>query len=153
MEPRRVPVNWDDLEMALTDHGDEWSYYLDLRTGEVRIVRIDAFEEEEDLSDEDVDAGVATGDLLTVEPLPSSVEYAWMAEFAASLSDPRLRELLQVALNGRGAFRRFKDVLLDHGPERARWFAFRDERLRDAMREWLADHGLDPSTSPPERSP
>jgi hypothetical protein len=32
--------------------------------------------------------------------------------------------LLDVAIQGKGAFRRFEDVLADHRDERERWFAF-----------------------------
>ena len=37
MTPRKVPVNWDDLEMALTTNAGEWSCYLDVRTGDHRV--------------------------------------------------------------------------------------------------------------------
>jgi len=76
-----------------------------------------------------------------------------MDEFASSIGDPRLRELLEVALDGRGAFRRFKDVLARWPEERARWFAFRDECLRGAMQEWLIAHEIEPTTAPPRRAP
>ena len=38
------------------------------------------------------------------------------------------------------------NALLDSPAERERWFAFRDERLRAAAREWLADHNVEPTT-------
>lgn len=154
---RRVPVDWGNLEMALTSHMDEWACYLDLRTGKVHMVRQDSLGDEsfggedDELSEEEIDAGLATGDLVHIEPLSSSVEYDWMVEFADSVADPRLRELLQVALDGRGAFRRFKNVLLDFPEERARWFTFRDRRLREAMGEWLEEHEIEPTTAPPVR--
>ena len=150
--PRRVPVNWDDLEMALTTNGIEWTCYLDLRTGEVCMVSMNSFGGDGDWpSEEEIDAGLETGHLLPVEPLGSSVEYGWMAEFAGTVRDARLRDRLDVALDGRGAFRRFKNVLLDFPPERERWFAFRDERLRTVALEWLAEQGIEPTTPPPAR--
>ena len=150
---RRVPVNWDDLEMALTTNRVEWTCYLDLRTGEVCMVSMDRFGGDGDWpSEEEIDAGFEAGNLLPVEPLESSVEYGWMAEFAGTVRDARLRDRLDVALDGRGAFRRFKNVLLDFPAERERWFAFRDERLRTVAREWLAEEGIEPTTPPPARA-
>jgi Uncharacterised protein family (UPF0158) len=108
-----------------------------VRTGEVRLA--------EDLTEQEADAGRADGTLVAVEPLPSSVEYDWMAEFADAVPDVRLRRVLQEALGGRRPFRRFKDVLAGHPGERERWFGFHDARLRDFMREWLADHGIEPT--------
>lgn len=151
---KRVPVDWDDLELALMWRSDETLSVLDLRTGEVRRCRLSRFADEvEDyeLSEDEVDTGEAEGYLVRIEPLESSVEYGWMAEFAASVTDSRLRDRLEVALDGRGAFRRFKDVLAQHPAERERWFGFRDARVRVVMREWLEDHDIEPTTAPPDR--
>ncbi len=104
-------------------------------------------------SEEEIDDDLAAGHLIHVEPLGSSVEYGWMAEFTGTVRDAHLRDLLEVALDGRGAFRRFKDVLLDHRAEREAWFAFRDGHVRAAAREWLAENGIDPTTAPPRRRP
>jgi hypothetical protein len=122
------------------------SCYLDLRTGDVQIIPVDRFGDDDDgPSEDEIDAGVDTGQLIHVEPLGSSVEYGWMAEFAATVGDARLRDKLGIALDGRGAFRRFKNVLVDHPAERERWFAFREERLRAAAREWLAERDIEPT--------
>lgn len=161
MARRQVPIDWVDLEMAFVSRMDDWASYLDLRTGKVQAVSTSSLDmdddalgdEEEALSAEAIDAGLAQGWLLPIEPVESSEEYRWMVEFAASVGDPRLRELLEVALDGRGAFRRFKDVLARWPQERARWFAFHDECLRDAMQEWLAAHEIEPMTAPPRRAP
>ena len=40
-----------------------------------------------------------------------------------------LVELLEVAVNGKGAFRHFKDVLLNYPEEEERWFQIKDGRL------------------------
>jgi Uncharacterised protein family (UPF0158) len=150
----RVPVNWDDLGMALTADPAAWSYYLDRRSGEVQMVPVDRLDDEGTWpSGDEIDAGLDAGHLIPVDPLGSSVEYGWMAEFAASVGNARLRDRLEAALGGRGAFRRFKNALLDAPDERTRWFAFRDARLREAAREWLAEQGIEPTaSSPPEPS-
>ncbi len=150
--PRRVPVNWADLEMALTANDGEWTCYLDVRSGEVQMVPVDRLGDDDDWpSEEDLDDALAAGHLIHVEPLGSRVEYGWMAEFTETVGDARLRDRLEVALDGRGAFRRFKNVLLDSPVERERWFAFRDELLRAAAREWLAEQGIEPTTATRER--
>ncbi|MGH7390869.1 MAG: UPF0158 family protein [Candidatus Rokuibacteriota bacterium] len=149
---RRVLIDWADLEMALTWRSDEYDYYLDVRTGKVLTHAMWGDGEDGDLSEEQVDEGLAEARLVEVERLPSSAEYGWMVEFAASVQNAHLRELLDVALRGRGAFRRFKDVLAEYPAERERWFRFHDERVREAIREWLADHDITPPTEPPERA-
>ena len=153
---RRAAVSWDDLEMALTSNAGEWTCYLDLRSGGVLMVPVDRFGDDDDWpSEEEIDSGLAADHLVHIEPLDSRVEYGWMVDFAAASRDARLRDRLEVALDGRGAFRRFKNVLLGQAAERERWFALRDERLHEAAREWLAGHDVEPPTAPrrgPRRS-
>ena len=150
--PRRVPVNCDALETALTANEGEWTCYLDVRTGEVQMVPLDRVDDDDDaLSEDEIDAGLDARWLIRVEPLGSRVEYAWMEEFTGTVGDARLRDRLEAALDDRGAFRRFKNVLLDDSAERARWFRFRDERLHAAARRWLGEHDLEAATAPPGR--
>jgi hypothetical protein len=68
--------------------------------------------------------------------------YEDMEGFIATVKDEHLAELLEAAINDRGAFRRFKDVLLRYPEERERWFRFKDERIEERAREWLDDIGV-----------
>jgi len=87
----------------------------------------------------------ATMDRYVQIPRIESYEaYNDMVEFAATVEDPHLRELLELALDGKGAFRRFKSVLARYPKERERWFEFSDRRLRARIDEWLESIGLRP---------
>src|SRR5215510_8997604 len=56
-------------------------------------------------------------------------EFRLMAEFVDSVEDDDLARLLDAALGGRNAFRRF-DAVLDGWPtEQARWASFREDAL------------------------
>ena len=143
---KRVCVSWDDLELALTANADEWSSDLDVRTGEVQRMPVDPMDQHDDWrSPGDLDDAVAAGLLVRIEPLGSRVQCGWMVEFTESVADPQLRARPEGALDGRGAFGRFKRVLDTDLDARQRWFALRDARLRPAAREWLAAHGLAPA--------
>lgn len=148
----KIPIDWDELELALTMHSEEMSNYLNLKTGKVELAANDFVGHDAGLSEEEVEAGFGEGYLVPIEPLSSSLEYGWMVEFAGTVTDGRLREKLEVALDGRGAFRRFKNVLADYAADRERWFAFRDTRLREAMIEWLSENDIEPATRPPRKS-
>jgi hypothetical protein len=82
------------------------------------------------------------GNYLRIDPVSSREQYRWMERFIPMVEDPDLRGKLTQAIDGKGAFRRFKDVLMSYGPERERWFAFRSERLRTFMEAWLNAHAL-----------
>lgn len=79
---------------------------------------------------------------LEVPIVPSYEAYQDMVDFAETVANPRLRELLEEALNGRGAFRRFKDVLLRYPEERERWFAFSHQCWRTRIDNWLQIVGI-----------
>lgn len=130
-----------DLEQLadLIDGGPESAGgRLDLTTGEVwpEFAFEDTFEEEE----ED-----APDRWLHVLPKGSRRAYDDMVDFTATRTDQRLRERLDHALDGRGAFRRFKDVLFDRPDDREDWFVFSEDRRRGRAREWLADEGYRPA--------
>jgi hypothetical protein len=69
-------------------------------------------------------------------------EYRIMANFAESISNPHKSELLCVALEGRGAFRRFKDTLhrVDLTEE---WYKWKNEAFIEFAREWCVDNNIE----------
>ena len=82
-------------------------------------------------------------DLIVIEPLPSYVWYQDMADFAQGISDSAAGRQLAQSLQGRGAFRRFKNQLYERHPELiAAWHALRDHRAQRRAVEWLVDQGL-----------
>ena len=82
--------------------------------------------------------------MVRVPHTESRVGYRDMEAFIDTVEDARLANLLSYAIQGRGAFRRFKDVLLDHQPERQRWFAFQNRRMEQRVVEWLAAYEIEP---------
>jgi len=67
-----------------------------------------------------------------------------MAKFIGTVEDPVLAEELSAALNGKGAFRRFKDVLVGHPKERKRWHGFNAKEMKKEIVGWLDSIGIQP---------
>src|SRR5262249_62346807 len=98
----------------------------------------------------------ADANYLRIDPVSSREQYRWMERYIPMVEDPDLQGKLSQAIDGKGAFRRFKDVLMAYAPERERWFAFRSQRLRIFMEAWLSAHALNPVARPvwvPEAAP
>lgn len=121
--------------------------YIDRETGEVLIGCQDAPLEillnEEDENYEELEAEFD----LRYLPIPqegSRDSYQDMVGFIETVADERLRDLLEVAIQGRGAFGRFKDVLrrLEYESERDRWFAFSEKCEYGRVVEWLIAEGF-----------
>ena len=68
-------------------------------------------------------------------------EYSIMEEFVDNLPGGRKREELYDALQGRGAFRRFKDELYELGLEQ-KWYKYRDQAYEKLARKWCEEHGI-----------
>ena len=69
-------------------------------------------------------------------------EYDIMVDFAYTVTDPRKNELLNVALEGRGAFRRFKDTLYRVGLT-DEWYDFKHKAYVELAREWCIEKGIE----------
>lgn len=81
--------------------------------------------------------------IVAVDP-ESYEDYDDMESFVYTVTDPRLANELEYAIRGRGAFRRFKDILARHPQVEAAWYAFKDARIRARVRDWLEAYGIEP---------
>jgi hypothetical protein len=68
-------------------------------------------------------------------------EYDIMVDFAETVTEPRTNELLCVALEGRGAFRRFKDTLHRVGLV-DEWYDFKHKAYVEIAREWCERNNI-----------
>jgi hypothetical protein len=53
-----------------------------------------------------------------------------------------LQNALLNVINGKGAFRRFKDKLIDIDMEKE-WYAFREESMKQFVKEWCEESGIE----------
>ena len=103
-----------------------------------------------------LDAGIDISDLdhddrwLPVNPEGSGEAFHDMGQFLQEISEPDLRQRIQRTLEGRGAFRRFRDALEHYPHLEDRWLGYRDDRRRGRARAWLAAHGYR-AVAPPGR--
>jgi len=84
-----------------------------------------------------------------VDPASSREQYRWMERFVSSVPEGPLRDRLLIAIDGKGAFRRFKDVLLVFPAERERWFAYRADVLHFHIQTWVEHTKIDVANPPP----
>jgi predicted nucleotidyltransferase len=117
-------LDLDELCTALEDHSPESTWWI--HTGDGRIQPGEPAED----------------GWLEIGSVASHEGYRDMAEFVAGVHHRRAAELLDRAIAGRGAFRRFKDTLFEFPELREQWFRYRDARSRRRALRWLADEGL-----------
>lgn len=129
-----MKVKLQDVLMALEDaDNDEIRYSYSVN--EEKIVYFSDCLYNEDEYDEDDD----------YIDLPDSYhinEYRMMENFVYSLPKGKNQTILYNAIQGRGAFRRFKDKLNDIGMAKT-WFAYRDQQYKEIALEWCEENDIE----------
>ena len=74
----------------------------------------------------------------------SAAAYQSMVLFLETVEEPELRDALLTALSGKGAFKRFKDVLIAYPKERKRWHGYNAKVLKQEITAWLGSVGVEP---------
>lgn len=136
---RPLAVDLDELADLLEGDPRYGGGWIDLETGDC-WPELSEYQEE-DNEDE--------GRRLYVDCQGSHDSYGDMERFIEALDEPAIVDRLEIAMNGKGAFRRFKDVLSRWPEELQRYVEFSAERKRGRARAWLAAAGYRPA--PPAR--
>lgn len=122
-------IELDMLVMVMEDNSFDQTYWIDPTNGAIHGSFDDDFDEE--AADE---AG-----WVAVEPFSSLDSYSDMQLFIATVDQPGQAARLSDAIVGKGAFRRFKDIVFNSDDLGPRWRAFEEARRRARAIEWLVD--------------
>ncbi len=124
----------EEIIDALDFADDMTDYYYNPKSGEVFSSNDYA-----DLSVDELDA--LYGESIILPSRYEINEYGMMEDFVDTISDDKLRKQLQITINGKGAFRRFKDtcIVLDIIND---WYKYRENRYREFAIEWCNNHEI-----------
>ena len=129
-----MKVKLEDIIEAMEFANMETEYYYDTQNEKVLM-----------LFDEMVDGEDNPELFEDYIPLPGQYdinEYRIMEEFIYELPAGKNQDVLARAIQGRGAFRRFKDKLYDLNLEK-QWYQYREEAYEKIARQWSERHKID----------
>jgi Uncharacterised protein family (UPF0158) len=134
---RTLRVELDDVGEALNE-SDGTENFLDLREGTVWFHTMPAFG-----VDEDLDVDLSDESRFLFLPGEGSYEaYRDLQRFIGTVDDRDLAARLSHAVEGKGAFRRFRAVLeREDAAEFTRWHRFAGDARLGHARRWLSDQG------------
>jgi len=148
------PVRLSDVTEALEIMPEEWSAYVNRRTGEVVSLSNDAFSAVESQDADEEWFGEADETMIALareietgkdfEKLPNKFEvHEWsiMRDFCDTVEKESDRQELLESVHGGGAFRFFKSTLNRLGL-REKWFQYRDKAIEQIAIDWLEDHDI-----------
>ena len=149
-----VVVSLKDVVEAMDLPNDEWTSYLNLKTGEIITVTDEDrhLAENGDLDEDDlpewqreslpkVREALESGDCL---PLPDKFEiheWAIMEHFSSNQASAARGDELLDAIHGAGAFRAFRSAIRRFGIEDD-WFRFRQSAFEEIAKDWLKAHDV-----------
>lgn len=137
---RPLPVDLEELAGSLEGDPMDGGGAIDLRDGQVWPKSVwDNDSEDWDLGDPDDDER-----WLWFGSEGSRSGYQDMEFFIDMVEDEQVAERLAWAIQGRGAFRRFKDALSWYPELQTRWYGFSEDRHLGRARAWLAAEGYHP---------
>ena len=148
-----LPVKLQEVIEAFELAEDSSSYFLDRRTGEIELIT------------EEVRSAAKNNELLSTYPewqrslilkareiqstdhfieLPGKIDtnsYEIMEQFCREYSNRAISAKLSAAIKGKGAFRRFRDMISDLGIQ-DEWNRFEHQEFEDLAVEWLEANGI-----------
>jgi hypothetical protein len=129
----------DEILDDMDTYGDETRFYLDTQTGEVSlwIDPLHSGEEEEQVDRED-------SRYAQIPQRGSRESYGDMERFVLAIDEEDVRRELQQAIQGKGAFDRFRRALSGYPDLAARWRQEKRDALLAEAVEWLATLGIEP---------
>lgn len=152
-----MKVKLEKIVEFLEYSGDEQANLLDLQTGEIELVEQSLLRRAEKWKEGDDPPSMgdwqkpqwemakryakAPDQFLWVPDLNDVNEWDVMAEFVDTVKSATIRDELQDAIRGRGAFRMFKNTIRRHKIEQD-WYDFRARALEEFARDWCEENGL-----------
>ncbi len=140
-KPLKVDIG--ELTAAMNYGNYDMEYYLDMDTGEV-IPICDDYRCMEELAEVFEAIENESERYLYIDKVESWDAYRDMERFILTVKDERLKKLLIVAIDGKGAFSRFRKVICEYPEENDRWFALKSEKDKRRALEFLDAIGVEP---------
>ena len=139
-----LPVDIEELCIALEADASALRWYFDLATGDVILITEEYDPAEHDgLSADEVERDVSRFRRVPAGDPADAV--GDMRAFAAELGDAQLKESLELALSAPRPDRRFRAVLGWLPEMQDRWHKFRLQRCRARAHAWLKTLGVEAS--------
>lgn len=128
-------LDWEGLTVAFAARSKLMNHFLDRASGEVHAHLNGSPDLREALLHE------RSGRYLRIPKSTPEIDAARCRAFAPGMKSADVREkaLAALAADGPGAFR---EVLVASPDDEHAWFVFRDRRVREELKAWLAAQGL-----------
>ncbi len=134
-----VRIPFEDLVRAYEQGSSDKRYFLDVQTGEIVPIFVEMLERGANTEDAQRIAKEVNTRYFLLPHMSSSEGYEEMEDFIETVKDKIAAEQLTKAIEGKGAFRQFREILAIYPAEEDRWFHERTERIEETVEIWLEE--------------
>ena len=134
-----MKVKLEDVLEALEFANDETQYYYDVKNEKIIMVydgMVDGVKNPELIEELEFEDYISLPENFEIN------EYQMIEEFILNLPAGNSQKVLAHAIQGKGAFRRFKDCLYDVGLVKE-WYSFREKAYEKKAREWCESRNIE----------
>jgi len=132
-----MKVKLSEVVDAMNSTNNEIEYYYNPDKEEIFMSNIGDFNNlDEDELDELFEKSIILPTRYDIH------EYDIMVRFVETITDTRLKNQLYISLNGKGAFRRFKDTCINFNIIDD-WYKFRDEKYKEIAISWCQKNNIE----------
>ena len=150
----KAKVKLENVLEAIELRTRESNYFYHKKTGEIYYITDDELREAE----EDIDISeypewqqdsiktaidiLSTNDYIKLPDDYEIDDYEIMEDFCFSIDDKELREEMLKVIDGKGAFRRFKDKIYEYDLADD-WYEYQGKRFREIAVDWCERHKIE----------
>jgi Uncharacterised protein family (UPF0158) len=136
-----VNIDWEGLIVGFESRSRQITHFFDRETGDVEQVLE---------RDSERHAAMSGGPRFIALPRDEGERSrSDLEDFLGQCQDPRCRKALSDALAADDFASRYREVLLRHPKEEARFFQFKEHQALERAQQWLASQGI--SFAKPQR--
>ena len=124
-------IDWEGLSVAFAARSKQMNHFLDRETGEV-VAHLNGAPELRHALDKE-----RAGRYVRIPKSTPDVDAARARDFAVTMESPEVRQVALARLETEG-LNAFREALIASPNDEHAWFIFRDRRVRDELKVWLA---------------
>lgn len=146
-----IPLSDEVVRQLKARLCDDWIDEIEGDMGDIEYIEFDEEPEIPDWMTDEMEVMLEilldeSGRYVRIPERENRIAYQSMKNFIDMIQDPLLKAELLSALNGKGAFRKFKETLVRFPKERKRWHGFNAKAVKKEISEWLKSLGVEAST-------
>ena len=150
----KATVNLEEVLEAIEMRTRESNYFYHKKSGEIYYITDDELRDAEDGIDiseypewqqESLKTAIdifSTDDYIKLPDDYEINDYKIMEDFCYSIEDKELRNEMTNAIDGKGAFRIFKDKIYEYDIA-DEWYDYQDKRFKEIAIEWCERHNIE----------